>query len=288
MNTRPGLFRLEFADALRELGIAVIGGTRQGLGAIDRLGRWAMPLPAARPEPPVTRRLAAMLAKSDGSRQSVNEADAKALLGAAGLPVVSERTAAGIDEVCQAADALGYPVVLKVASDQIPHKSELGLVAVSIADETALRAACGALSATLDSLPQSPADAEFLVQQMVADGVELFMGVNRDPDFGPTRAFGLGGILVEVFDEVALRPLPLREGEAEAMIAETRASALLGAVRGKPARDLDALCFCLYALSDFAWAERDSIQEIDLNPVIALAEGKGCVVVDALIIPSQE
>lgn len=288
MNTRPGLFRLEFADALRELGIAVIGGTRQGLGAIDQLGRWSMPPPAARPDPPETGRLAAMLAKSGRNRHSVNEADAKALLGAAGLPVVSERTATGLDEVLKAAAELGYPVVLKVASDEIPHKSELGLVAVGLADETALQAACGAMSATLDSLPQSPADAEFLVQQMVADGVELFMGINRDPDFGPMLAFGLGGILVEVFDEVALRPLPLRDGEAEAMIAETRASALLGAIRGKPARDVDALCRCLYGLSDFAWAERDSIQEIDLNPVIALAEGQGCVIVDALIIPSQE
>jgi acyl-CoA synthetase (NDP forming) len=144
------------------------------------------------------------------------------------------------------------------------------------------------MSATLDSMPQTPADATFLVQQMAGDGIELFMGVNRDPDFGLTIAFGLGGILVEVFDEVALRILPLGEGEAEAMIAETRAAALLGAVRGKPARDVDALCRCLYGLSDFAWAERESIQEIDLNPVIALAEGRGCVVVDALIIPSRE
>ena len=141
MNTRPGLFRLEFANALRESGIAVIGGTRQGLGAIDRLARWSMPLPAARPDPPETGRLAAMLAKSGRNRKSVNEADAKALLGAAGLPVVSERTVSGLEEARQAAAELGYPVVLKIASDEIPHKSELGLVAVGLADEIALQAA---------------------------------------------------------------------------------------------------------------------------------------------------
>ena len=141
------------------------------------------------------------------------------------------------------------------------------------------------MSETLDSMAQTPADAMFLVQRMIEDRVELFMGVHRDPDFGLVLAFGLGGILVEVFDEVALRPLPLRVGDAEAMIDETRAMALLGAFRGRPARDVNALCQCLYALGDFAWAERNSLREIDLNPVIALADGQGCVIVDALIIP---
>ncbi len=285
MNTRPGLFRLEFANALRDSGIAVIGGTRQGLGAIDRLARWSMPLPAARPDPPETMRLDAILANSDRDRQSVNEADATLLLGGAGLPVVSERTARKFEEVAQSAAELGYPVVLKVASNDIPHKSDLGLVAVGLVDEAALKTAFDRMSETLNSMPQSPVDTTFLVQKMVGDGVELFMGVHRDPDFGLVLAFGLGGILVEVFDEVALRLLPLREGDAEAMIEETRAMALLGSVRGRSARDVKALCQCLYALGDLAWAERDSLQELDLNPVIALADGEGCVVVDALIIP---
>lgn len=288
MNTRPGLFRLEFANALREAGVAVIGGARQGLGAIDRLAKWSAPLPAPRPAPSATGHIAALLAKAGRDRRSVHEADAKDLLGAAGLPVIDERTVSGLEEARRAAAELGYPVVLKVASDDIPHKSELGLVAVGLTDETALADAFDGMSARLEGLPIPATNSVFLVQQMARDGVELFMGVNRDPDFGPTLAFGLGGVLVEVFDEVALRTLPLREGDAEAMIAETRASALLGAIRGRPPRDVEALCRCLYALGDFAWAERQMIQEIDLNPVIALAEGEGCVIVDALIIPANK
>ena len=285
MNSRPGLFRQEFVDALRSSGIATIGGTRQGLGAIDRLARWSLPLAPLRPEKPSAGKVTESLVKNGAARASLNEVDAKLLLGEAGLPVVGERTFIEPDEARTVAETLGYPLVLKVASDEIPHKSDLGLVAVGLTDEASLIGAVEEMTGTLNALSPEPSDAVFVVQQMVADGIELFMGVHRDPDFGLVLAFGLGGILVEVFDEVALRLLPLREGDAEAMIEETRAMALLGSVRGRPARDVKALCQCLYALGDFAWAERNSLQEIDINPVIALADGEGCVIVDALIIP---
>jgi hypothetical protein len=122
----------------------------------------------------------------------------------------------------------------------------------------------------------------YLVQQMIADGVEVFAGVSRDPDYGLSIAFGMGGVAIEVLRDFALRMLPLREGDAEAMIAETRGAALLGAVRGKPAADTAALARCLYALSDFAVANAERLAEIDLNPIKALP--RGCVVVDALIV----
>lgn len=288
MNTRPGLFRQEFADSLRAHGIATIGGTRQGLGAIDRLARWGTKLAARRPEPPSTGRVAEFLSRGGCRRSSVNEVDAKILLSEAGLPVVAERRLDRLEDAGKAAAEIGYPVVLKLVSDEIPHKSDLGLVAVGLADEASLTAAIGRMARTLEALSPQPSDAAFVVQQMIGDGVELFMGVSRDPDFGPVIAFGAGGILVELLDEVALRPLPLLEGEAESMIAETRAAKLLGAVRGRAARDTAAVCRCLYALADFAWAERETIDEIDLNPVMALAEGGGCCVVDALIIPRKE
>ena len=123
---------------------------------------------------------------------------------------------------------------------------------------------------------------------MIRDTVELFMGVSRDPDFGPVLAFGLGGVLVEILDDVAFRPLPLCDGDANAMIAETRGRRLLGGVRGQAPRDVQAVRLCLTALGDFAWAERDSIAEIDLNPVMALPRGQGCIIVDALIIPREK
>ena len=288
MNTRPGLFRQEFADALRASGIPTIGGTRQGLGAVDRLARWSMPRPEFLPEPPSTARVAAYLGKRNRRPAHINEADSKKLLGEAGLPVIQETVATSREEALHAARGIGYPVVLKVASDDIPHKSDLGLVATGLADEAALAVAFDDMAARLERLSPPPADAVFIVQPMIRDMVELFMGVSRDPDFGPVLAFGLGGVLVEILDDVAFRPLPLCDGDANFMIAETRGRRLLGGVRGQAPRDVQAVRLCLTALGDFAWAERDSIAEIDLNPVMALPRGQGCIIVDALIIPREK
>ena len=102
-------------------------------------------------------------------------------------------------------------------------------------------------------------------------------------------AFGLGGVAVEAFADVRLRPLPLRDGDAEAMVGETAAaSKLLAGFRGQPPTDVEALHRCLYALADYAWADRNAVAEIDLNPIKVLPRGQGCVVVDALILPSGQ
>lgn len=139
----------------------------------------------------------------------------------------------------------------------------------------------------IERLDSRPSDCAFLVQEFVADGIEVFAGISRDPDFGLSLAFGMGGIAIEVTRDFALRMLPLREGDAEAMIAETRRAALLGAVRGKPPADVASLAASLYALADFAMANADLLEEVDLNPMKALPEGRGCVVVDALIVPKR-
>ena len=285
MNTRPGLFRQEFADALRAAGVPTIGGARQGLGAVDRLARWSVPRPELLPEPPPSARVASFLANGNRRRSRLNEVDSKRLLREAGLPVVREEVAMSREEALEAARAMGYPVVLKVASDDIAHKSDLALVAAGLADEAATARAFDDMAATLERLSPPPSDAVFIVQPMIGDAVEFFMGVSRDPDFGPVLAFGLGGVLVEIFDDVAFRPLPLCDGDVNFMIAETRCRRLLGGVRGQAPRDVQALRECLTALGEFAWAERDAIAEIDLNPVMALPRGQGCLLVDALIIP---
>ena len=273
---------------MRAAGVPTIGGTRQGLGAVDRLARWSMPGFDPLPEPPPTARIAAYLRNGKRRRAAINEVDAKKLLGEAGLPVVPERVVASREDALAAARDLGYPVVLKVASDDVPHKSDLGLVAAGLTDETVLAAAFDEMGIRLEQGSPPPADAVFVVQTMVRDAVELFMGVSRDPDFGLVLAYGLGGVLAEILDDVALRPLPLHDGDVNEMIGETRGRRLLGAVRGRPARDVQALRLCLTGLAEFAWAERDSVAEIDLNPVMALPRGQGCVVVDALIIPRED
>jgi acetate---CoA ligase (ADP-forming) len=285
MSTRSGVMNRKQIDGMRDAGLVVIGGTRQGLGALDRIGRWSAGLKPvhASTTPPQTR-------LANQGRRTINEFDAKRLLATYGIPVTQEQRVTTAAEATAAAHALGYPVVLKALSDSIAHKTELGLVAVNLKDDAALARAYAQLNERLDKLEPRPADVAFLVQEFVAHGVEVFAGVSRDPDFGLSLAFGMGGVAIEVVRDFALRMLPLRDGDAETMIAETRGAALFGAVRGRPASDVKSLATCLYALADFAWHQAASIAEIDLNPIKVLPEGHGCVVVDALIVtqPSEK
>jgi acetate---CoA ligase (ADP-forming) len=227
--------------------------------------------------------LADLLAARPG-RRTINEYDSKRLLSGFGVPVTRESRVTTIAEAKSAVRDIGYPVVLKAVSDDIAHKTELGLVAVGLKNGEELAHAFAQLSERLDRLDPPPSDRAFLVQEFVADGVELFAGIARDPDFGLSFAFGLGGTAIEVTRDFALRILPLREGDAEAMIAETRAAALLASVRGRPAADVGSVIACLEALADFAQQNADVLDEVDLNPIKALPQGRGCVVVDALIV----
>jgi acyl-CoA synthetase (NDP forming) len=268
--------------SLREAGLVQIGGTRQGLGAIDRVGRYmTAERPARKPAHRPPSQLRDLLAAKPG-RRTINEYEAKRLLAGFGMTVTREQRITTLDAAAQAARTLGYPVVLKAVSDDIAHKTELGLVVVGIESDEALARAFARLSERLDRLDARPSDAAFLVQEFVPDGVEVFAGVSRDPDFGLALAFGMGGTAIEITRDFALRMLPLREGDAEAMIAETRGAALLGGIRGRPAADVASLAACLYALADFAWQNADTLEEVDLNPIMALPEG--CVIVDALIV----
>src|SRR6202012_3882878 len=125
------------------------------------------------------------------------------------------------------------------------------LVAVNLKNDEELARAYAQLHELLEKLEPLPADAAFLGQEFVAAGIEVFAGVSRDPDFGLSLAFGMGGVDIEVVRDFALRMLPLRDGDAEAMIAETRGAALLGGIRGRQASDVKRLATCLYALADF-------------------------------------
>jgi acyl-CoA synthetase (NDP forming) len=289
MNTRPGVMHREQVNLLREHGIAMIGGSRQGLGAIDKLARYLRPrpehrAPAAASGPSIETYL------RGAKRPTINEFDAKRLLAQHGIPVTSETLVASSAEATDAARSIGYPVVLKVVSDDIPHKSEHGLVIVDIRDDVAMATAWRTLHERLAKVPGEPAVAGVLVQQMIRDGIEVFAGVSRDPDFGHALAFGIGGVAIEVMRDFALRPLPLRAGDAEAIVGEINGAKLLSGIRGGSPADVESLVRCLYALGDFAYADRSRIAEIDLNPIKVLPRGQGCVVVDALIalLPAQK
>jgi len=183
-----------------------------------------------------------------------------------------------------AAQRLNGPVALKVQSPDLPHKTEAGAVALDLASAEAVRAA---YDRVLGSARRHAPEARILgvlVQPMAPPGREVILGVKHDATFGPMLMVGLGGVQVEIFKDVVLAPLPLSEGNARAMLARLESAPLLGAFRGQPAADVEALVDLMVRLGRFASDHADTIAEIDLNPVLVHERGKGVSVVDALIV----
>jgi acyl-CoA synthetase (NDP forming) len=285
MGTRPGVLQKAQVEQLRKHGIPVLGGARQGLGAVAKLGRAAQKRPPLLASSHNQPSLKDLLGKGT-PRPTIHEADAKQFFARCGLPVTREALATDWDAARKAAAAIGYPIALKIVSDHIAHKSEHGLVALSIQDESDLRAAYDRLTAAAEHVAPGRV-AGVLVQEMVGKGVETFVGVSRDPDFGLVIAAGLGGIGIEIFKDYALRLLPLAEGDAEAMISELKGYPLLQGVRATKPYDIAAFATVIRRVGAAAWANRDQLGEIDLNPVIVFPDGNGCRIVDALIVPKQ-
>ena len=214
---------------------------------------------------------------------AVNEADALALLGAAGIPTVPQRVCADAEAAVGAAEAFGYPVVLKIASADIAHKSDIGGVLLDVGDAAAVRAGHATLLARArQAAPDARLDG-VLVARQLRGGVECLVGIQRDPVFGPIAAVGLGGIFVELLGDVVLRRCPFGEAGALEMIGAIKGAALLAGARGRPAADVAALARLLSRLSTFAAAAGPRLHAIDLNPVIVLPEGQGAWAVDGVI-----
>ena len=200
-----------------------------------------------------------------------------ALLAEYGVPVNPSRRAVDVDAAVDAADAVGYPVVAKLVGDAIAHKTERGLVRLSLADADAVRAAAVELLAA--ARPED-GDVAVLVARMVRGARELVAGLVRDPQFGPCVMVGIGGVLTEALADVAFVPVPLDDLDATEAIESLRSQALLGAVRGEPAVDRDALAAVLLGLGALA-AARPDVVSVDVNPLI-VHEGRP-VAVDALV-----
>jgi len=214
----------------------------------------------------------------------LTEVASKALLARYGVPLPAESLATGEDEAVAAAAGIGGPVALKVQSPHILHKTEAGALALGVEGEPAIREAYRQILARVQEPdPQVRIDG-VLVQAMARRGVEMIVGITRDPDFGPMLMVGLGGIHVEVLKDVAFAPVPLGEDETLALLDELKGAALLDGVRGEPPADKAALARLMAALSRFAADHADTVAEIDLNPVIVHAAGEGLTVVDALIV----
>lgn len=219
-------------------------------------------------------------ARAEG-RTILTEIEAKQMLEDGGVPVSPARLARTREEAIAQADRLGYPIVLKIVSPQITHKSDVGGVALGL--ETA-----GDVGAAFDrvvaSAKQHVPDATVegvAVQRMERAGTEVIIGVTKDPQFGPVLMFGLGGVLVEVLKDVAFRIIPIEERDARQMIAEIKGYPLLEGYRGSEPADIGKLRELLLKVSAFV-EQHPEIAELDLNPVFAYSDG--AIAVDARIV----
>jgi succinyl-CoA synthetase beta subunit len=212
----------------------------------------------------------------DRGAKNLSEYESKKVLSAYGIPVTQEKTVSAEAEAAAAAAEMGYPVVLKGSGEAVSHKTELGLVALNIRDEQGLMDTYRGFRNRKDVIVE-----EFLIQQMITGNRELMAGLKRDAQFGPCVMFGLGGVLAEILDDVAIRVAPLSEFDAQDMMGDIRANKILDAFRGKPAVDRDALATLLIGLGKLG-LENEAVAEVDINP-IKLVNGKP-VAVDALIV----
>ncbi len=212
---------------------------------------------------------------------AATEAEAKAVLAKAGLPIPQERVCASPEAAMQAADDIGYPVVAKILSADITHKTEVGGVMLNLADADAVAAAFDELMRRA-ALHRPDARLEgVLIAPMVKGGIETIAGAVMDPVFGPMLMFGLGGVATELFRDVAFASAPLSLARAERLIDSSRASLMLRGWRGAPPADRAALADALVKLSVFAAEHAHELQAIDINPLVVREHG--CVCLDAVI-----
>jgi acyl-CoA synthetase (NDP forming) len=223
-------------------------------------------------------------AKSEG-RTILTEVESKQILEEAGIPTARAELASTRKRAVTAARKMGFPVALKILSPQISHKSDIGGVRLNLASEEEV---ASAFDKIVEAARRAEPDATVQgvsVQKMARPGVEVIMGMTKDPQFGPVLMFGLGGIFVEVLKDVAFRIVPLVPRDAHQMIREIQGFPVLQGYRGQEPADLDALEKMLLQLSEFVEAHPE-IEELDLNPIFAY--GDGAVAVDARIVLSSE
>ena len=212
----------------------------------------------------------------------LSEHDSARVASHYGVPFPSSALCTTADDAVAFAKDLGEPVVLKACGPEILHKSDLGLVRVGVAPDD-VRAEFEALLSAARAEAHTGVDG-ILVQAIAPEGVECIVGVSNDPQFGPVVVFGLGGVFVEVLEDVARRVAPLTRRDAEQMVREVRGFKLLEGARGRARADIDALIELICNVSRLAVDLRDVVAELDLNPVRALPEGQGAIALDALIV----
>ncbi len=221
-------------------------------------------------------------ARKEGRRKLL-EHEAMELVKLYGVPVPEFSLARSPEEAVAAAKRIGFPVVLKIVSPDVVHKSDVGGVLLGLESEEQVYEG---YKRVIDNVQRSMPKARIvgvLVHRMAPKGVEVIVGATRDPVFGPVVMFGLGGVFVEVLRDVSFRVAPVSEEDAEEMLREVKGYKILRGYRGTPPRDLAALKKIIVAVSNLMM-DLEDVAELDLNPVMSYEEGKGAIAVDARVI----
>ncbi|MCX7933320.1 MAG: acetate--CoA ligase family protein [Rhodovarius sp.] len=266
----------EAADA--SPGLSLFRSMRRLMKAISLWLAWHGP---RAPEGSVGEAARAAAAALPSGPATLMEAAAKAALRAAGLPAMPDERARNAEEAVAAAERIGYPVVLKVDSPDIAHKTEVGGVRLDLRDADAVRAAFAAImEGVRRHAPAARVDG-VLVQRMAERGPELILGARRDPQFGPTVLVGLGGVQAELWRDVALDLAPVSPARAEEMLRSLKSFPLLDGFRGAPRVDLAAAASTIAAFSELAAALGDRLEEMEINPLVCTPQG--CLALDGLM-----
>jgi len=285
-NNFSGPFRAEVQAVLREAGVPYLQGLRESLKAIKALIAYHLDVPSTAPhgKPIDAARRGAARALLASCGPIVTEDKAKQLIARYGLPVVSERLARDPAEAASAAATLGYPVAAKIVSPDIAHKAQIGGVRLGLETTAEVEDAFTSILAAVSAAKPTARIEGVLVQPMVEGGIETIMGLKRDPQFGMTILFGLGGVLVEALRQVAVRLVPIGEGDARNMIEGIPVLWAILDKQGGGSAAVDTLVRLLVHLSDLAADLADDIEELDLNPVILEPGPARATVVDAIIV----
>lgn len=238
----------------------------------------------ARTPEPNPEQQSALTRLRDASESTLSEFESKQLLALWGIHGTREMRASSAEEAVAAAEQLRYPVVLKADSADIAHKTEAGVVRLGLTDAAAVRNAYADVMARAETSRPGARLQGVLVQEMVTNAVEVIVGVTQDELLGPMLLFGSGGILVDVYQDVALRRCPVDADEAREMVSEVKGARLLRGFRGRLAADIDALAEALVAVSHLAAHLEGQLAELDINPLMVLPQGEGVKAADALVV----
>ena len=220
----------------------------------------------------------------EDKRRFLMEHESKGIVSEYGVPVGEYKLVNSEEEAIEYAKSIGFPVVAKLMSPEIVHKTEAGVIKLNLKDEEEVRRAFKEVTENAKKYNPDAKLAGVNIQKMAEDGVvEIIIGAMRDINFGPVMMFGLGGIFVEIFKDVSYRVCPVLANEANNMIRSIKAFPLLDGYRGKPKTDIDQVVDVITKCCKMMM-ENPQIEELDLNPVIVFEKGKGVMVVDARII----